>query len=120
MAAAGVVVLTWLVFSILLSTWHLTNASQDGLQVCYAGSILVLTVAAIYVTRELLRLAGVGVRPLSRSVGTRGGSPPGALPLTGAPCPVPIRPTPHLTRSAAERLPVETQNRVDAISGDGR
>jgi hypothetical protein len=113
--AVGVVLLSWLVFSLLLSTWHLTDPSLGGHLLWNASSVVILSLAAIYVTRELLRLADIGVRPLSRSGPNYGGLSPGA-PLTGAPCPVPVRPTPHLTRSAAERLPLQKRQSLDAIS----
>jgi hypothetical protein len=114
-AAAGVVLLSWLVFSLLLSTWHLADSSQGGHKLWSASSVVILSIAAIYVTRELLRLAGIGARLPVSSGPNHGGPSPGA-PLTGAPCPVPVRPTPHLTRSAAARLPLQERQPLDAIS----
>lgn len=116
-AAAGVVFLSWFVFLLLLSVWHLTDPSQGGNKLWSAGSVVIFAAAAIYVTHELLRLTLSGARPLLQSGRNGGGSSPGAL-LSGAPCPVPVRPTPHLVRSAAKRLPFEKRKPVDAISRD--
>lgn len=116
-AAAGVVLLSWLVFSLLLSVWHLADPSQAGHKIWSAGSVVVLALAQICVTNELLRLTLYGARPLSWTNRNGGGSAPGA-PLAGAPSPVPVRPTPHLVRSVAERLPLEKRKLIDAISRD--
>ena len=117
-AAVGVVLLAWLVFLLLISAWHLMDSPHGGHKVWSASVILAM--AAIYVTRELLRLAGLGVRPLSGLSRNGDGSSPGTSPLTGAHCPVPIRPAPHLVRSAAKRLPLEKRKRIIAISREDR
>ena len=105
LVASGGALLSWLVFSVLLSAWSLVDSSNYSHRLWYASSVLILAGATGYVSRELLRLAGLFGR----------GSSPGA-PLTGAPCPVPVRPAPHLVRSAAERLPLERRERIDTIS----
>lgn len=107
-AAAGVVLLSWFVFSILISSWGLVDSSNSSHRLWYAGSVLILAASAGYVSREILRRSGL----LSSY---RGGSSP-ASPLTGAPCPVPICPTPHLVRSAAKRLPLQRRPPIDATS----
>ncbi len=63
----------------------------------YGSSTVLLGAVALLVTWALLRNG-------------QNGLPPQMPPLAGALRPVPIRPSPHLVRSAAEPLPCERDN----------
>lgn len=91
------------VFCGLLSLWSLSNSSGSVQAVWYGCSSTLLFGVAGFMVYELM----------ARAVSRRPGSS-GMLPLAGAPCPVPIRPTPRLVRSAAEPLPSEKEkeNRI--------
>lgn len=95
-AVLQILLLPSFVFWGLTSVWWLSNSTGPVQAVWYSCSSTLLFGVAGIMVYELM------TRALSR----RGGSS-GMLPLAGAPCPVPIRPTPHLIRSSAEPLPSE-------------
>src|ERR1051325_1031013 len=105
----GVPLLSWFVFSAMLSIWSLSISSSFGTMFWNAGSAVLFLGAAVFLTWVLLAQILSGAGPASGSAHGGKGSPPTAPPLTGAPCPVPIRPSPRLVRSAAEPLPCDRE-----------
>lgn len=95
-AVLQILILPAFVFCGMMSAWSLSNSTGPVQAVWYSCSSTLLFGVTAFMVYELM------TRALSR----RGGSS-GMLPLAGAPCPVPIRPTPHLIRSSAEPLPSE-------------
>jgi len=104
-AVVGVPLLSWFVFSALLSGWSLSTSSKPGQAVWYITSTVLILGAAVIVLWALLVRPISGAGPASSSVHGGKGSPPPTPPLAGAMRPVPIRPSPRLVRSAAEPLP---------------
>jgi hypothetical protein len=115
-AAVGVILLSWLIFSALVSTLDLMDSSKAGYAFWHIASIVLLLAVAVFVIRGLLHPAWTGTPLIASSIRRGPDSPPGRAPMAGAPCPVPIHPTPHLISSAAKRLPFEKSKNIDAIS----
>src|ERR1044071_2630438 len=105
----GLPLLSWFVFSAMLSIWSSSTSSSFATMLWNAGSAVLFLGAAVFLTWVLLAQILSGAGPASGSAHGGRGSPPPAPPLTGAPCPVPIRPRPHLVRSAAEPLPCDRE-----------
>lgn len=101
LAILQILLLPAFVFCGLTSLWSFSNSSGPVQKLWYGCSSWLLFGVAGFMVYELM----------ARVVSRRGG-PSGMLPLAGAACPVPIRPTPRLVRSAAEPLPSE--NKRDA------
>ena len=95
-AVFQILLLPGFVFCGLTSVWLLSNSSDLVQALWYGSSSTLLFGVAGLMTYELM----------GRALFRPGGSS-GMPPMAGAPCPVPIRPTPHLVRSAAEPLPSE-------------
>ena len=93
-AVIAVPLLSWLIFSALISGWLLSTSFGFAPALWYGSSTALLSAIVVFVTWVLL-------------VSGRKGQPPPMPPLAGALRPIPIRPTPRLVRSAAELLPCE-------------
>ena len=91
-AAVAVPLLSWLIFSALLSGWSWSISYKLAPVLWYGGSTALLIAVLFFVMWALLW-------------NHREGRPPETPPLAGALRPVPIHPSPRLVRSAAEPLP---------------
>jgi len=105
--AVAMPVPSWFVFFALLSARSLSNSFTLGQAVWYTCATVLLLGVGVFVVWALLVLPTSG--PASWPIRAGKGPPPQTPPLTGAPRPVPIRPTPRFVRSAAEPLPCERE-----------
>jgi hypothetical protein len=96
--------MSWFFFCGLLGAWSVTSAPGLLRKAGYSSSSLFLFLLALGIARLVLWRRDPGSAPPDS--GNFPGTPPDSPPLEGAPVPVPIRPAPRLTRSAAEPLPI--------------